>query len=80
LNDDADKNYKEKLMAVPGLEKIVLEQSSPKNEAEKLLFMEFVLHALCEFELIAKDFVDKTMLFRDPLADALGDLFKDDEN
>jgi len=80
LNDDSDKSYGKKLMAIPGLEKIVLSSCTPKNEAEKLLLMEFVLHALCEFELIAKDFIDRTMLFRDPLADALGDLFREDGN
>jgi hypothetical protein len=65
---------------VPGLEKLVLEYTSPKDESEKILFMEFVLHALCEFEIISKDFIDKALYFRDPLADALGDLFKDDDN
>ncbi len=80
LNDDSDKNYREKLKSVPGLEKLVLAHTNPKNENEQLLYMEFVLHALCEFELIAKDFIDKTLLFRDPLADALGDLFNDRDN
>jgi magnesium chelatase subunit I len=80
LNDDSDKNYREKLLSVPGLEKLVLEYTSPKDESEKILFMEFVLHALCEFEIISKDFIDKALYFRDPLADALGDLFKDDDN
>ena len=42
---------------------------------EKYLHMELVLHALAETELISKDFVNSRIEFKDPLHDALDDIF-----
>jgi magnesium chelatase subunit I len=74
LNDSSDAEYEKQLKKVPGLEKFV-ESYTKVSDFEKLLFMEFTLHALCEYDIISKNFMDASIFFRDPLADALGDLF-----
>jgi len=75
LNDASDVVYKKELEKVVGLEKFVAQFAPNIPANEKHLYMEFVLHALCEFDIISKDFVDSYFSFRDPLADALGELF-----
>jgi len=78
LNDASNKSYEEALYSVTGLEKFVAQFGNVPKE-EKLLYMELVLHALAEFDIINKDFVDALFSFKDPLADAIGGLFDEDE-
>lgn len=78
LNDASEVDYKKELEKVAGLEKFVAQFAPNIPANEKHLYMEFVLHALCEFDIISKDFVDSCFNFRDPLADALGGLFDEE--
>lgn len=79
LNDAGEESYELALQTVEGLERFVAQFGSvPK--AEKLLHMELVLHALAELDVISKDFLNAEFNFRDPLSDAIGDLFTDDED
>jgi len=65
-NDASDKNYKETLESIPGLEKLVV--NAKVDKSEKLLFMELVLHGLSEFNIISKDFLGASFSFKDLLA------------
>ena len=78
LNDAPNVDYESALNAVAGLDKFVSKYANvPANE--KLLYMELVLHAMAEFEMISKDLVESVFSFKDPLGGALGSLFEDDE-
>lgn len=70
LNDDSNKNYKEILSGVAGLEKFV--KLNGISDKHKYLFMELVLHGLVEFNVIGRSFIDKKYTFKDMLAGMLG--------
>ncbi len=72
LNDASDANYKKSLHKVAGL--LTLVEKSAVEEKERLVFMELVLHALSEYQIIGKDIMTTGQQFSDPLADMLGDL------
>lgn len=67
LNDASDKEYKKQLERVAGLKKLV---ASNKNiPAEDLhVYMELVLHALGELNIINKDIIEANFTFRDFLS------------
>jgi magnesium chelatase subunit I len=71
-NDASEKEYIEKLEAVPGLKKLVASRNIESRYQP--LFMEFVLHGLTEFEVISKEFMQNNVAFRDPLANMFTDL------
>jgi magnesium chelatase subunit I len=75
LNDSNNAEYKKALDAVDGLDAIVNSFVNYRVIEEKYLHMELVLHALAETELISKDFVNSKIEFKDPLHDALDDIF-----
>ena len=75
LNDSNNAEYKKALDAVDGLDAIVNSYVNYRVIEEKYLHMELVLHALAETELISKDFVNSKIEFKDPLHDALDDIF-----
>ncbi len=79
LNDASNESYALALSEVEGLERFVTQFGSIPTQ-ERLLYMELVLHALAEFDMISKDFLNAEFNFRDPLSDAIGDLFMDDED
>jgi magnesium chelatase subunit I len=78
LNDAAEESYELALKSVEGLEHFVHQFADIPKE-ERLLHMELVLHALAEFDVISKDFLNSEFNFSDPLSDAIGDLFSDDD-
>jgi magnesium chelatase subunit I len=71
LNNLQDKDYKKQLEQVAGLRKLV--EQSIINPSETYTFMEFVLHALAEFQVISRDIMEQSQIFSDPLADMLDD-------
>jgi magnesium chelatase subunit I len=75
LNDSNNAEYKKALDTVDGLDAIVNSYVNYRVIEEKYLHMELVLHALAETELISKDFVNSRIEFKDPLHDALDDIF-----
>jgi magnesium chelatase subunit I len=80
LNDLPDKDYRNRLLAIDGLDELV-ERVYPSLEGnDKLFMMEFILHGLAEFSLISKKTLERGLQFKD-LTDSLFNLedFKFDE-
>ena len=72
FNDSSEDSFISALDGVPGLRKLVKAFNiKGKDEA---VFMEFVLHALTEFEVISKEFMKNNISFKDPLANMFNDL------
>ena len=71
LQDGDDKNYKKSLEQVAGLRKLVEKHTDGNGDLHT--YMEFVLHALAEFNLLNKDFVASKLSF----GDLLGDMWED---
>lgn len=71
-NDTSRKDYIKTLKSVPGLEKLA--KSRMTSDAELELFMEFILHALTEFEVISKQIMKHSFSFKDPIAGMFNDL------
>lgn len=67
LNDAPEKDYKKTLDKVAGLRKLVEGNKEIPKEAT-YSYMELVLHGLCEFNVIGKDFIESKMVFSDILA------------
>ncbi|WP_114748039.1 P-loop NTPase family protein [Pleomorphovibrio marinus] len=65
LTNQTDKEYKEILHKVPGLEKITKEHVTSLPEKELEFFMEFALHGLAEYSQLSKKLVDTGMQFKD---------------
>lgn len=78
LNEDSDENYKKALDSVAGLKKLAESADIPKEDT--YAYMELILHGLAQFDVINRDFVESKLVFRDLLADMLGDddLFDDE--
>lgn len=60
-----DKNYKDVLYSVPGLENLIVLHLPTLNEEEKLTMMEFVLFGLAEHSLLGKHNLVKGTQFKD---------------
>ncbi|MGB0985204.1 MAG: hypothetical protein ACPG19_14230 [Saprospiraceae bacterium] len=71
LNDASDRDYKEALDKVAGLEALVKSIDVPK--ADKYLFMELALQGLSVFQVVSKEIVEQQLRFRDLLANMLND-------
>ena len=81
LNDSSDADYSARLRTIDGLDDLIEKVYPQMQGREKLFMMEFVLHGLSEFSIIAKKTVEKGLQFKD-LTDSLFDLdnFKFDED
>lgn len=76
LNDASNVEFEASLDRVAGLQKFVESQAIPKKD--ELLYKEMVIHGMSEVDAIAKDFLDKSMEFSDPLSEMFGDFDEDD--
>ncbi|HAS59455.1 MAG TPA: magnesium chelatase [Algoriphagus sp.] len=65
LASQSDKEYKEALMEVPGLENVVTQLVKNLPEREKEFFMEFALHGLAEYSQLSKRMLDTGLQFKD---------------
>ncbi len=81
MNDTSDIDYKNRLLAIDGLDDLVERVYPQLQGREKLFMMEFVLHGLAEFSMISKKNLERGLQFKD-LTDSLFDLdkFKFDED
>lgn len=68
LNILSFKDYKNILLKVPGLQKIVDAYQPDADESTTLLFMEFVLHGLAEFSMLSKFKLESGLQFKDMLS------------
>ena len=76
LNDASNAEFEAGLGSVAGLTKFIDKMGLSKIDA--LLYSELVIHGLSEMDVIAKDFLDKSMDFSDPLSEMFDDLGSDD--
>lgn len=65
LASQSDKEYKQALMEVPGLENVVTQLVKNLPEREKEFFMEFALHGLAEYSQLSKRMLDTGLQFKD---------------
>lgn len=78
LNDSADEDFFKALDSVAGLRKLV-ESSLNITGNEAYVYMELVLHAMAEFNILNKEILESSLTFRDLLANMLNeDMFDDD--
>jgi magnesium chelatase subunit I len=61
----SDKEYKQALHEVPGLEDVVTGLVKNLPEKEKEFFMEFALHGLAEYSQLSKNLLDTGLQFKD---------------
>ncbi|MBT8191444.1 MAG: magnesium chelatase [Bacteroidia bacterium] len=74
LNDADQKQYEAMLDAVAGLDTIL--QKMKIDDQHKYLLKELILHGLTEYEVISKQFLIRSMQFKDPLASMFNDFGK----
>ena len=74
LIDSSQKDYKEELSKVAGLSKFISDRNI--TEEQKFTFMELVVHGLCEYEIIGRNFIENTFDF----GDQLSGIFDEDED
>lgn len=65
LASQPDKEYKQALHEVPGLEEVVTGLVKNLPEKEKEFFMEFALHGLAEYSQLSKNLLDTGLQFKD---------------
>jgi magnesium chelatase subunit I len=75
LLEASEKSFKEELSKVSGLRKLLDDFNISANE-DIYPFMEFVIHGLNSYEVVQRDYMEKTLTFEDPL----GALMKDDDD
>ena len=68
LNDLSDKDYRNRLVAVEGLEGLINQYHNKQDSAFKLFLMEFALHGLAEFSLLSKKQLSTGLQFKDLLS------------
>lgn len=78
LNDSADEDFFKALDSVAGLRKLV-ENSLNITGKEAYVYMELVLHAMAEFNILNKEILESSLTFRDLLANMLNDDMFDDD-
>lgn len=78
LNDDGEKDFRDKLDSVAGLKALALTYTSDKEEMYFL--MELIIHGLASCEAIGKNIIDTKMSFSDPLANIFDDIDRDEED
>jgi magnesium chelatase subunit I len=78
LNDDNEKNFRDKLDSVSGLKALALTLATENDE--RYFLMELIVHGLASCDAIGKNIIDTKMSFSDPLANIFDDLDKEDED
>ena len=73
LHTEKQKDYKSKLLAVVGLQDLILNVFPKAKESEKLFLMEFALHGIAEYSLVSKQQLDEGLKFKDLLDSMLLD-------
>ncbi|WP_194774259.1 P-loop NTPase family protein [Pararhodonellum marinum] len=79
LASQSDKDYKQRLHEVPGLEKLATDFIKSLPEKEKEFYMEFALHGLAEYSQLSKKLLETGMQFKD-LFSSMFDMGMPDED
>lgn len=72
--------YRETLLLVPGLEKVVKSAFKKADEDTVLFLMELTLHSLAEYSLISKNYLEKGFEFKDMLNTLFGNNFSEEDD
>lgn len=75
-----EKQYRERLKSIPGLEKLIKDTHPKTSEGKKYFLMEFVLHGLAEYSLVGKQGIDAGAQFKDLLSGMLNMPSDDDDS
>ena len=65
MNDATAKDYVNGLNSIKGLDKVIKANDLGKNENDKLLMMEYLLHVLAEYSLLDKKQLETSFKFQD---------------
>ena len=65
INDATEKDYMSGLNSIKGLDKVITANNLGKNENDKLLMMEYLLHVLAEYSLLDKKQLETSFKFQD---------------
>ncbi|MCK7524816.1 MAG: hypothetical protein MZV64_48030 [Ignavibacteriales bacterium] len=68
LSNASNKDYKNILTSIPGLQKIVEQYQPDADENLSLLYMEFILHGLSEYSQLSKLRLETGFQFKDMLS------------
>lgn len=79
INDDSDKDFHQTLEGVAGLRKFVEKEKEAFDEEDLFLYMELVIHAMSEFDVLSKEVMDNNISFRDLLANMWDEEEDDDD-
>jgi magnesium chelatase subunit I len=70
-NEMPQKDYEHALSQVTGLSKLIDKYDISKDP---FLYMEFIMHGLAEFEVLSKQILERSLNFKDPLANIFNDI------
>ena len=70
-NEMSREDYKDALLKVTGLSKLIDKYDIAEAP---FLHMEFLMHGLAEFEVLSKQILDRSLNFKDPLANIFNDI------
>lgn len=76
----SNSGYKENLLLVPSLEKLIKGAFKKLDEETLLFLMELTLHALAEYSLISKNYLEKGFEFKDMLNTLFGNNFSEEDD
>ena len=65
LNDATEKDYVSGLNSIKGLDKVIKANNLGKDDNDKLLMMEYLLHVLAEYSLLDKKMLETSFKFQD---------------
>lgn len=68
LNDLSDKDYRNRLRSIDGLEELVDQYHGKQEKDFKLFLMEFALHGLAEYSMLSKKQLSTGLQFKDLLS------------
>ncbi len=74
------KEYKQILLSIPGLNELIKISNPKLDESTHLFLMEMTLHAMAEYSLISKNFLDKGYEFTDMFNSLFNTELEDDED
>ncbi|POY35664.1 magnesium chelatase [Solitalea longa] len=76
----SNSDYAAALRTVPGLEDLIKQLQPRADEAERLLLMELVLHALSEYSLLSKHYLTNGFEFKDMFSSLFNASIDDEED
>lgn len=77
-NDEDDETYRQKLTEIAGLNQAI--KAKKISDKDQYVYMELILHALAEFNILNKEVVGQGINFNDILANMLDDLDDDQDS